>query len=74
METALCNDATHGSVITVAIMGLDGITGVQTWRARCPVIHLSAQKHSVVSPHSTNAGLNYQLITQEEAISLLHSD
>lgn len=28
METALCNDATHGSIIIETIMGLDSNTGV----------------------------------------------
>lgn len=27
METAPCNDTTHGSIIIVTIMALDGITG-----------------------------------------------
>lgn len=48
METALCNDATHGSIIIETIMGLDSNTGGVvggglTWHVRSPMIHLSAQ-------------------------------
>lgn len=51
METALCNDATHGSIIIETIMGLDSNTGVLwvgglTWHVRSPMIHLSAQGYS----------------------------
>lgn len=39
------------------------------------MIHLSAQKRSVGPPlKALNAGVNYQLVTQTAAISLVHSD
>lgn len=75
METAPCNDTTHGYIIIVTIMGLDGITGGQRGASRAPRFIPSAQKQPVsVSTQITNAGVNYQLITQAEAISLFHSD
>lgn len=56
METAPCNDTTHGSLITVTIMGLDGITGGQLGLLGAPMIHLSVQKCSLVPPLITLMG------------------
>lgn len=72
-ETAPCNDATHGSVIIVTVMGLDGITGGDFVCAG-DVWFISSEAFSSASTRTANAGVNYQLIAQTEAISLFCSD
>lgn len=73
METAPCNDTTHGSIIIVTIMGLDGITG---GNLACLEPHDSFISSEVFGSASTRGanGVNYQLITQTEAISFFLSD
>lgn len=59
METAPCNDTTHGSLITVTIMGLDGITGGQLGLLGAPHdSFISSEVFTSASTHNAN-GANY---------------